>query len=44
MLTFEELLEAPPRADERWDPREESRFGQYVRRLWRDLLAHEGPA
>jgi exodeoxyribonuclease V gamma subunit len=44
MLTLDELLDAPPRGDERWDPLEESRFGQYARRLWQDLLAHEGPA
>jgi exodeoxyribonuclease V gamma subunit len=44
VLTLEQLLAEPPRADERWDPLEESRFGQYARRLWDDLLAHEGPA
>jgi exodeoxyribonuclease V gamma subunit len=44
VLTLDELLAAPPREDERWDPLEESRFGQYALRLWRDLLAHEGPA
>jgi exodeoxyribonuclease V gamma subunit len=38
---FASLLEAPPRADEQWDPAEQTRFGQFARRLWRGLLAHE---
>ena len=32
---------ATPRADERWDPVERTRFGQYALRLWRGLLVHE---
>jgi hypothetical protein len=44
VLTIEELCAQPARADERWDPLEESRFGQYARRLWDLVLAHEGPA
>ena len=39
--TFAELLAAEPRADERWDPVERTRFGQYALRLWRGLLARE---
>ncbi|MBV9714528.1 MAG: exodeoxyribonuclease V subunit gamma [Solirubrobacterales bacterium] len=35
------LMAAPPRADERWAPGEPTRFGQYARRLWDGLLAHE---
>ena len=30
-----------PRSDERWDPVERSRFGQYALRLWHGLLFHE---
>jgi exodeoxyribonuclease V gamma subunit len=44
VLTVEELCEQPARADERWDPLEEGRVGQYARRLWDLVLAHEGPA
>jgi hypothetical protein len=44
VLALEELLERPPREDEHWHPLEESRLGQYARRLWDPLLAHEGPA
>jgi exodeoxyribonuclease V gamma subunit len=40
-LPFSELLSAAPHADERWDPTEPTRFGQYALRLWRGLLAHE---
>jgi exodeoxyribonuclease V gamma subunit len=40
-LPFATLMEAPPREDERWDPVERTRFGQYALRLWRGLLAHE---
>jgi exodeoxyribonuclease V gamma subunit len=39
--SFAELREAPPREDERWDPAEPTRFGQYALRLWAGLLAHE---
>ena len=39
--SFASLLEAAPRADERWDPVERTRFGQYALRLWRGLLGHE---
>jgi exodeoxyribonuclease V gamma subunit len=44
VLALEALLELPPREDERWHPLEDSRLGQYARRLWEPLLAHEGPA
>jgi exodeoxyribonuclease V gamma subunit len=44
VLALEELLARAPRDDERWHPLEESRLGQYARRLWGPLLAHEGPA
>lgn len=42
--SLEELLEAPPRADESgagWDETETTRFGRYARRVWDDLLACE---
>ena len=39
--SFASLLEAPPREDERWDPVERTRFGQYALRLWHGLLFHE---
>jgi exodeoxyribonuclease V gamma subunit len=39
--SFTELREALPRDDERWDPAEPTRFGQYALRLWAGLLAHE---
>jgi exodeoxyribonuclease V gamma subunit len=39
--SFTELREALPREDERWDPVELTRFGQYALRLWAGLLAHE---
>jgi exodeoxyribonuclease V gamma subunit len=39
--TIEDLLADPPREDELWYPLEESRFGQYARRLWEPVLAHE---
>ena len=44
VLPFEDLLTAPPRADEhgpRWDGIESSRFGCLARRLWDPLLGHE---
>ena len=40
-LPFAALTAAAPRGDERWDPAEPTRFGQYALRLWRGLLAHE---
>ena len=40
-LPFAGLTEAAARADERWEPAEPTRFGQYALRLWRGLLAHE---
>jgi exodeoxyribonuclease V gamma subunit len=40
-LSYASLLEAPPRDDERWDPVERTRFGQFALRLWRGLLAVE---
>ena len=40
-LSYAALLEPAPRADERWDPVERTRFGQYALRLWRGLLAVE---
>jgi exodeoxyribonuclease V gamma subunit len=39
--SFAELLAQRPRDDERWDPGEESRFGQLAKRLWSGLVAHE---
>jgi exodeoxyribonuclease V gamma subunit len=39
--SYASLLEAEPRADERWDPVERTRFGQYALRLWSGLLAVE---
>jgi exodeoxyribonuclease V gamma subunit len=39
--TFAALMEAPARADERWDPDETRRFGQWARRLWDPVLRHE---
>jgi exodeoxyribonuclease V gamma subunit len=39
--SFAALLEEAPREDERWDPVERSRFGQYALRLWHGLLFHE---
>ena len=39
--TFAQLLSSPPRDDERWDPVEQTRFGQYALRLWSGLLFHE---
>ena len=38
---FASLLAAPPAADELWEPGEQTRFGQYAKRLWSGLLAHE---
>jgi exodeoxyribonuclease V gamma subunit len=38
---YASLLESLPREDERWDPVERTRFGQYALRLWRGLLAVE---
>jgi exodeoxyribonuclease V gamma subunit len=43
-LSFAELLDAPPRDDERvpgWADSEPTRFGRYARRLWDGLLARE---
>jgi exodeoxyribonuclease V gamma subunit len=40
-MPYASLLEAAPRDDERWDPVERTRFGQYALRLWRGLLAVE---
>jgi exodeoxyribonuclease V gamma subunit len=40
-LPFESLLERPPGPDERWEPGEPSRFGQYALRLWSGLRQHE---
>ena len=39
--SFADLREELPRDDERWDPVELSRFGQYALRLWGGLLARE---
>jgi exodeoxyribonuclease V gamma subunit len=39
--SYAALLEAAPREDERWDPVERTRFGQYALRLWSGLLAVE---
>ncbi len=39
--SYAALLEEDPRSDERWDPVERSRFGQYALRLWHGLLFHE---
>jgi exodeoxyribonuclease V gamma subunit len=41
VLGFTELREAIARDDERWDPVEPTRFGQYALRLWAGLLARE---
>jgi exodeoxyribonuclease V gamma subunit len=40
-LPFAKLMAIRPRAGEVWDPDEPSRFGQYAKRLWSGLLAHE---
>ena len=41
-ISLSDLLERPPRDDERWyDEDEASRFGAYARRLWDGLLARE---
>jgi exodeoxyribonuclease V gamma subunit len=40
-MSYAELLEAPPAADERWSIEETSRFGQYARRLWSGLMSVE---
>ena len=39
--SFTELREVAPREDERWDPVEPTRFGQYALRLWAGLLSRE---
>lgn len=39
--TFEDLLATPAHADERWEPGETTRFGQYARRLWGGLIRVE---
>ena len=41
MRSFADLREELPRDDERWDPVELSRFGQYALRLWSGLLGRE---
>jgi exodeoxyribonuclease V gamma subunit len=41
VATLSDLLEPPPRDDERWYDDEASRFGAYARRLWEGLLARE---
>jgi exodeoxyribonuclease V gamma subunit len=44
VLTFDDLLARPPRADELgdpWDAAETTRFGKLARRLWDPLLGHE---
>jgi len=44
VLSFDELIEYSPRADEggeRWDSSECSRLGRLARRLWAGLLAVE---
>jgi exodeoxyribonuclease V gamma subunit len=40
-VAFDQLTVAPARADERWDPDETRRFGQWARRLWDPVLEHE---
>jgi exodeoxyribonuclease V gamma subunit len=40
-VPFSVLMDAPQRADERWDPDETRRFGQWARRLWEPVLRHE---
>lgn len=40
-LTFDDLLALPAHEDERWEPSETSRFGQYARRLWSGLIRVE---
>ena len=41
-ISLSDLLERPPRDDERWYEEDEaSRFGAYARRLWEGLLARE---
>jgi exodeoxyribonuclease V gamma subunit len=40
-VPFSTVMDAPARADERWDPDEPRRFGQWARRLWEPLLRHE---
>jgi exodeoxyribonuclease V gamma subunit len=43
-VPFEDLVSAPPRADEHgpgWDASESSRFGRLALRLWGRLLGHE---
>ena len=40
-MSYASLLEEQPREDERWDPVERTRFGQFALRLWRGLLAVE---
>jgi exodeoxyribonuclease V gamma subunit len=41
VLSFDELMVRPARADEPWDMDETQRFGRWARRLWDDLLRHE---
>jgi exodeoxyribonuclease V gamma subunit len=37
-VEFQDLLERGPEVEERWDPDEPTRFGQYALRAWGDLL------
>ncbi|MDA0178829.1 exodeoxyribonuclease V subunit gamma [Solirubrobacter phytolaccae] len=40
-FAFDDLLAIPAHEDERWEPSETSRFGQYARRLWSGLIRVE---
>ena len=41
VVSFDDLLAEPARADEDWDELQEQRFGQLALRLWTGLLGHE---
>ena len=41
MRAWADFRAEAPRDDERWDPAEDTRFGQYAKRLWAGLLARE---